>query len=201
MEQVPREEFVPARYKHLAQADRPLPIGYGQTISQPYVVALMTQLLELSPEDKVLEVGTGSGYQAAILSYLVKDVYTIEIIRVLAERAQTVFEKLNLKNIHTRVGDGYYGWQEEAPFDAILLTAAPTFDIPPHLKEQLADGGRLVAPVGGSGEDQILWRYIRRGQDWRRENWGTVAFVPFTRASGENHTSACIKPDFGEDYG
>lgn len=147
MAKVPRHEFVPRKERRFAYDNRPLPIGYGQTISQPYIVALMTDLLELKPGHKVLEVGTGSGYQAAILAELVKEVYTVEIIEPLGKQAQARLKQLNFDNTQVRVGDGYYGWQEHAPFDAIVVTAVASH-IPPPLIKQLKPGGRMVIPVG-----------------------------------------------------
>lgn len=148
MSTVPRHEFVPEAVKSSAYEDRPLPIGKGQTISQPYIVALMTDLMHPGPEQKVLEVGTGSGYQAAVLAELIDKVYTIEIIEELGEQAADRFQRLDYGNITARVGDGYYGWEEHAPFDAILVTAASSH-IPPPLIKQLKPGGRMVIPVGG----------------------------------------------------
>jgi protein-L-isoaspartate(D-aspartate) O-methyltransferase len=147
MARVPRHLFVPKRYRDKAYKNAPLPIGHGQTISQPYIVALMTGLLELKSGDRVLEVGTGSGYQAAILAELTDEVYTIEIIQKLAESAAAVLKQQGYGNIHTRVGDGYYGWHEAAPFDAVVVTAAADH-IPPPLVRQLKPGGRMVIPVG-----------------------------------------------------
>lgn len=144
---VPRHEYVPEQYREFAYENRPLPIGYGQTISQPYIVALMTDLLAIKPEDRVLEIGTGSGYQAAVLAELASRVYTIEIIEGLAERARKVLFQQGYTNIETRVGDGYYGWEEQAPFDAIIVTAAASH-IPPPLVTQLKAGGRMIIPVG-----------------------------------------------------
>jgi protein-L-isoaspartate(D-aspartate) O-methyltransferase len=152
---VPRDRFVPPDGIRLAYRDCPLPIGYGQTISQPYIVARMTQLLEPKPEHRVLEVGTGSGYQAAILSELVKEVYSIEIIPPLGESAQKRLSDLGYQNITTRVGDGYFGWPDKAPFDGIIVTAAAT-DIPPPLLEQLKPTGRMVIPVGNPDQTQFL---------------------------------------------
>jgi protein-L-isoaspartate(D-aspartate) O-methyltransferase len=148
MREVPRHLFVPEDLRDRAYADRPQYIGSGQTISQPYIVALMTELLELDGDERVLEIGTGSGYQAAVVSRLAREVYTIEIIAELAERAQETLTDLGYDNIHFRVGDGYEGWSEAAPFDAIVVTAAPP-ELPAALVEQLAVGGRLVVPVGG----------------------------------------------------
>lgn len=177
METVPRHEFVPEDYRSQAYADHPLPIGHGQTISQPYIVALMTELLQLQPGDKVLEIGTGSGYQAAVLAQLVDEVWTIEIIPELAQGATDCFERLGYDNIHVRTADGYYGWPEEAPFDAIIVTAAPDH-IPQPLLEQLTDDGRLVVPVGPPGGYQTLWQLVREGKDVKAYNLGGVSFVP-----------------------
>jgi protein-L-isoaspartate(D-aspartate) O-methyltransferase len=152
---VPRHQFVPATQVSHAYDNRPLPIGYGQTISQPYIVALMTDLIQPQPEQVVLEIGTGSGYQAAVLAELVERVYSIEIIEPLAQRAAEQLKALNYDNIQTRVGDGYYGWEEAAPFDAIVVTAAASH-IPPPLIRQLKPGGRMVIPVGA----QFLAQYL-----------------------------------------
>ena len=177
MAQVPRHRFLPQRLWEYAYEDRPLPIGEGQTISQPYIVASMTQALELRWDDKVLEIGTGSGYQAAVLAHLVERVYTIEIIPQLAARAQEVFEELGYENIQGRVGDGYGGWPQEAPFDKIIVTAAPDH-IPQPLVDQLADGGRLVLPVGEGY--QYLLALTRQGREVRRDTLYPVRFVPMT---------------------
>jgi protein-L-isoaspartate(D-aspartate) O-methyltransferase len=180
MRNVPRHEFVPAEYLDQAYDDHPLPIGHGQTISQPYIVAWMTELLELQPGEKVLEIGTGSGYQAAILAELGSvDVYSIEIVPELAssvaQRLQTLgYDKINLKQ-----ADGYYGWSDQAPFDAILVTAAPDH-LPAPLVEQLSDGGRLVVPIGPPGGFQSLWKFVKTGNDLKAFNLGSVAFVPLT---------------------
>ena len=147
MASVPRHRFVPEKQTGAAYRNEPLPIGHGQTISQPYIVAIMTDLLDLSPEDRVLEVGTGSGYQAAILAKTVASVFTIEIVEPLARRSTALLAELGYDNVETRFGDGYYGWQEEAPFDAIVVTAAASH-VPPPLLEQLAPGGKLIIPVG-----------------------------------------------------
>jgi protein-L-isoaspartate(D-aspartate) O-methyltransferase len=144
---VPRHEFVSLLHRYAAYENRPLPIGHGQTISQPYVVAVMTDLIKLGASDKVLEIGTGSGYQAAILAELTKEVYTIEIIEALGKRASKTLERLGYRNITTRIGDGYYGWREHAPFDAIVVTAAADH-VPPPLLKQLKTGGRMIIPVG-----------------------------------------------------
>ncbi|NOZ30134.1 MAG: protein-L-isoaspartate(D-aspartate) O-methyltransferase [Chloroflexi bacterium] len=182
MEKVPRHEFVLPEYLDQAYADHPLPIGFGQTISQPYIVALMTQLLQLQPTDKVLEIGTGSGYQAAVLAELVDEVYTIEIIPELAQSAKERLKRLGYKNVHVRQGDGYYGWPEEAPFDAIIVTAAPDH-VPPPLVQQLKDGGRLVIPIGPPGGYQTLWQIVKRGENLEANNIAGVLFVPMTGAA------------------
>jgi protein-L-isoaspartate(D-aspartate) O-methyltransferase len=152
---VPRHEFVPAGERRYAYENRPLPIGHGQTISQPYIVAIMTDMLKLEPDSKVLELGTGSGYQAAILGELAAQVFTIEIVEPLGLQARTRLQKMGYDNITTRIGDGYYGWQEHAPFDAIIVTAAASH-IPPPLIEQLKPGGRMVIPVGSRFMTQQL---------------------------------------------
>jgi protein-L-isoaspartate(D-aspartate) O-methyltransferase len=180
METVPRQEFVPADVKDQAFEDHPLPIGFGQTISQPYIVALMTQMLDLQSEDKVLEIGTGSGYQAAVLAELTPHVYTIEIIPELAQRARSTLDRLGYDYVASKQADGYWGWEEHAPFDAIIVTAAPDH-IPQPLLQQLADGGRMVIPVGPPGGYQSLWLITREGDEFHNFNWGDVSFVPFTR--------------------
>ena len=159
MRRVKRHLFVPQNYKVQAYADHPLPIGEGQTISQPYIVALMTELLALKGNEKVLEIGTGSGYQAAILAELSKEVYTIEILEPLAKAAEKLLKELGYSNIYVKCGDGFLGWPDKAPFDAIIVTCAPE-DIPPALIEQLAEGGRLVIPVGTYWQELKLVRKI-----------------------------------------
>ena len=185
MRAVPRHLFVPEGEQNYAYGDHPLPIGYGQTISQPYIVALMTELLELKEGDKVLEIGTGSGYQAAILAEIPSiEVYTIEIIPELAERARQQLESLGYTSVHCQQADGYYGWPEEAPFDAIIVTAAPDH-VPQPLVDQLAVGGRLVIPVGPPGGYQTLWKVVKQPDgEVKNYNMGGVAFVPLT---GEDH--------------
>ena len=180
MTKVPRHEFVPADYHSEAYGDYPLPIGYGQTISQPYIVAIMSELVDLQPGERVLEIGTGSGYQAAILAELTDEVYTIEIIPELAERAQQTFANLGYDQIVARQADGYWGWEEYSPFDAIIITAAPDH-VPQPLVNQLADGGKMVIPIGPPGGYQSLWLLERKGDEVLRTNWGGVSFVPFTR--------------------
>ena len=177
---IPRDQFVPEEYQPYAYENVPLPIGYGQTISQPYIVGLMTELLALKPTDRVLEIGTGSGYQTAVLAELAAHVYSIETIEPLAQSAQEVLTRLGYKNISFRTADGYFGWEEESPFDAILIAAAAE-EVPPPLKKQLANGGRLVLPIGAPGGTQTLWRITKQNNNFIRENKGLVRFVPFTR--------------------
>lgn len=182
MLKVPRHRFVPAEYRHLAYADCPLPIGQNQTISQPYIVALMTQMLNLQGSEKVLEIGTGSGYQAAVLALLAREVHTIERHRQLAEQARQALDELDLQNVHVHVGDGSQGWPAGAPFDAIIATAAAP-RVPPPLLEQLADGGRLVLPVGMRG-GQFLELWHRFGDRYESELGVPVAFVPMLGEHG-----------------
>jgi protein-L-isoaspartate(D-aspartate) O-methyltransferase len=178
---VPRHAFVPTQYLDMAYNDHPLPIGYGQTISQPSLVAMMTAMLDLQAGDRVLEIGTGSGYQAAILRELTDQVYTIEIIPELAGTAGRIFAELGYGDIHVTRADGYYGWWEFAPFDAIIVTAAPDH-LPAPLSAQLSpDGGRMVIPIGPPGGYQSLWLVQRHGDDISMERVLDVAFVPFTR--------------------
>src|SRR6184192_4941745 len=154
MAKVPREEFVPQNMRPQSYADSALPIGHDQTISQPFIVAYMTEQLRLQPTDRVLEIGTGSGYQAAILAELAKEVYTIEIIAPLAQSAEAALQRLGYKNVHVKVGDGYKGWPEHAPFDAITVTCAPDH-VPQPLIDQLKEGGRMIIPVGGLGDQEL----------------------------------------------
>ena len=183
MRVVPRHEFVPEKSRDLAYADRPLSIGHGQTISQPYVVAFMTEQLAPGRTDRVLEIGTGSGYQAAVLSRLVADVYSIEIVAPLAESAAQVLQRLGYRNVHTRTGDGYLGWSEQAPFDAIIVTCAPD-KIPLPLIEQLKEGGRMIIPVGSSGQQELVLLRKRAGQ-FEQEKVMAVRFVPMTGTAQE----------------
>lgn len=179
MRTVPRHEFVPQDLRHLAYADHPLPIGYGQTISQPYIVALMTQSLQPYPGQKVLEIGTGSGYQAAVLAALGVEVYTVEIIPELAEQAGQRLDQLGYSNIHRLNADGYFGWEEFAPYDAIMVTAAPDH-LPQPLVGQLVEGGRLVIPIGPVGFLQTLWLFEKSAGEMEATNLGGVTFVPLT---------------------
>lgn len=178
MRNTDRSIFVPEDLQHLTYADGPLPIGKSQTISQPYIVAYMAQILDLKKEDKVLEIGTGCGYNAAVLSHLAKEVYSIEIIEWLGKLAKENLSQTDRENIHTRIGDGYEGWPEEAPFDAIELTAAPA-EIPETLKKQLKIGGKLLTPVGKNTQQLVLIERI--GEDeYREESLIMVSFVPMT---------------------
>jgi len=182
MGKVPRHLFVPDKWSEFAYADHPLPIGEEQTISQPYIVAYMTQALQLKPGDKVLEIGTGSGYQSAVLAELVDEVYTIEIVSVLAARSKTLLQELGYDNIHVRAGDGYRGWPEAAPFSAVIVTAAPDH-VPQPLVEQLAIGGRMVLPVGD--EFQQLVRLSKSASGVRADTLLPVRFVPMTGKAQE----------------
>jgi protein-L-isoaspartate(D-aspartate) O-methyltransferase len=187
MSTVPRHKFVPPDYLDQAYENHPLPIGHGQTISQPYIVAWMTELLELQSGEKVLEIGTGSGYQAAVLAELsFVDIYTIEIVPELAESAAARLQGLGYANVHVKQGDGYYGWVEYAPFDAIIVTAAPDH-LPAPLAAQLSEGGRLVIPIGPPGWYQSLWKFVKEGEELKAYSMGGVAFVPFTGSGVEEH--------------
>jgi protein-L-isoaspartate(D-aspartate) O-methyltransferase len=177
LRKVPRHEFVPPDQREHAYEDRPLPIGHGQTISQPYIVALMTALAEPAAQHRVLEVGTGSGYQAAVLAELVNEVYTIEILEPLARGAKETLQRLGYRNVHVRHGDGYRGWPEKAPFHAIIVTAAPD-EVPAPLREQLAMGGRLVIPVGAGAQD--LRVITRTATGFEEKTVIPVRFVPMT---------------------
>jgi protein-L-isoaspartate(D-aspartate) O-methyltransferase len=179
MTKVPREKFVPKELINKAYDDRPLPIGYNQTISQPFIVGFMSQQIQPKPTHRVLEIGTGSGYQAAILGELVAEVYTIEIVRPLAQQAEALLRELGYKNVHVKAGDGYKGWPEHAPFDAIIVTAAPDH-VPQPLVEQLKEGGRLVIPVG-QNPAQRLYTYEKRGGSLKEIAVMPVRFVPLTR--------------------
>jgi protein-L-isoaspartate(D-aspartate) O-methyltransferase len=179
MQAVPRHRFVPDEWLHRAYDDSALPIGLGQTISQPFIVAWMTELLALTPGDRVLEVGTGSGYQAAILAEMGMEVYSIEIIEALATQAAERLADVGYPHLTLRHADGYYGWEEHAPFDAIIVTCAPDH-VPTPLVQQLADNGHMVLPVGPPGGYQSLWLLEKHGEAVRSRNLGGVTFVPLT---------------------
>jgi protein-L-isoaspartate(D-aspartate) O-methyltransferase len=178
MEKVPRHVFVPENMRKVAYNDEPLPIGNGQTISQPYIVAYMTEVLQLSIEEKVLEVGTGSGYQAAILAEIAKEVFTVEIIDGLSKNAQEVLQAEGYTNIHFRVGDGSYGWEENAPYDAIMVTAAPP-EVPKALQDQLKIGGRMIVPVGDAFQELVL--IVREKRRFKKKKLLPVRFVPLVK--------------------
>ena len=182
MHKVPRGKFVSSLYRYMAYNDGPVPIGYGQTMSQPYTVAFMSNLLNLEGNERVLEIGTGSGYQAAVLSYLAKEVYSLEIIRELAEKAKERLKKMGYKNVSVKEGSGEWGWKEKAPFDAILVTAGLEKSVPQVLLEQLKEEGVLVAPIGLS-VDKIMTRFTKikkRGKEVsKKEEFGIFHFVPF----------------------
>lgn len=175
MRRVPRDAFVPGDLKSLSYADEPLPIGHGQTISQPYIVAYMTEVLELQGRERVLEIGTGSGYQTAVLAGIAQAVWTVEAIGALSERARTILDGLGCSNIHYKIGDGTFGWSEFAPYDAIIVTAAPRA-VPEPLKEQLRIGGRMVVPVGSEDQQLVLLR--REAASFRETRLLPVRFVP-----------------------
>jgi protein-L-isoaspartate(D-aspartate) O-methyltransferase len=177
---VERHLFVPQEYVNQAYADHPLPIGYGQTISQPYIVALMTEVVQIKSGTRVLEVGTGSGYQAAVLAEMGVEVFTVEIIPELAESAAAILNDLGYENVKVQASDGYFGWKEYAPFDAIVVTAAPDH-MPQPLADQLAEGGRMVIPIGPIGSVQTLWLFEKQEGELQATNLGGVRFVPFTR--------------------
>ena len=180
MKAVKRHLFVPENNVSDAYDDRPLPIGYGQTISQPYIVAYMTEVINPKPEFKVLEVGTGSGYQAAVLAEIVKEVYTIEIVPELGTSATARLKKLGYNNVNVKLSDGYFGWPEHGPYDAIIVTAAAEF-IPPPLIEQLKEGGKIVIPIGSPFMNQMLMLIEKKGKKITTKSLMPVVFVPFTR--------------------
>ncbi|MFC6102186.1 protein-L-isoaspartate(D-aspartate) O-methyltransferase [Olivibacter domesticus] len=187
MRKVERHLFVPSQYQRRAYEDNPLPIGYNQTISQPYIVASMTQLLEPNKDDCVLEIGTGSGYQAAVLAEIVKEVYTIEIVKDLGERTKKLMHTLGYNNVTVIIGDGYKGFEAKAPFDAIIVTAASK-EIPPPLIKQLKEGGKMIIPVGSPSEVQTLILLQKRNGKITKTKLIQVRFVPLTR-SRENKNS------------
>ncbi|MBN2600393.1 MAG: protein-L-isoaspartate(D-aspartate) O-methyltransferase [Candidatus Marinimicrobia bacterium] len=186
MKMIPRDSFVLEKHRALAFSDQALPIGENQTISQPYVVAFMTQALDLKSSSKVLELGTGSGYQTAILASIAKSVYTIEVIRTLIDRAQIVLSALNFSNIHFKCSDGRLGWQEQAPFDRIIVTAASE-DIPPPLLNQLADNGKMIIPIGRQHWSQDLVLISKQGKRILKEKLLPVRFVPLIRVTPQKH--------------
>ncbi|MEC4672672.1 MAG: protein-L-isoaspartate(D-aspartate) O-methyltransferase [Nitrospirota bacterium] len=185
MKIVPRHKYVPIEDSRDAYEDHPLPIGFGQTISQPYIVAFMTEALQLQPQETVLEIGTGSGYQAAILAQLVKHLWTIEIVPELAERATLTFEALGINNITVRSGDGYEGWIDHAPFDAVILTAAPDH-VPQPLLDQLKEGGRLISPIGTFPQELIMMTKTHHG--FEQQALMPVSFVPMTGTAQRANT-------------
>jgi len=185
MKKVPRQDFVPIRLKPYSYKDTPLFIGdHGQTISQPYIVAFMTEVLDLKASDRVLEIGTGSGYQAAILAELVRDVYTIEIVPKLGKRAAATLERLRYKNIQVKIGDGYKGWSDRAPFDAIIVTCAPE-QIPQTLVDQLKEGGRMIVPIGRQLEAQKLVKVTKQGGQVKTQEVMDVKFVPMVKGGSQ----------------
>jgi len=186
MQRVERHRFVPEEYRSVAYGDHPLPIGYEQTISQPYVVAFMTEVLQLKPTDRVLEIGTGSGYQAAILAEICDSVFTIEIVPELAHRAKNLLEQLGYKNIQVKHGDGYQGWPEKAPFDAIIVTCSPT-KIPQPLKSQLKEGGRMIIPVGYPETGQELYLIRKENERLIEKAVLPVRFVPMVNSEKKNY--------------
>ncbi|QDT30753.1 Protein-L-isoaspartate O-methyltransferase [Gimesia panareensis] len=190
MRQVPRHEFVSSNLKHLAYKDLALPIGYKQTISPPYIVAYMTETIDPQPDDKVLEIGTGSGFQAAVLSGLVKDVYTIEIVEGLGKKAAVRLKKLGYDNVHTRIGDGYLGWPEEAPFDKIIVTCSPE-KVPQPLIDQLKEGGTLLIPLGERYQ-QVFHLFQKENGQLKHKRLIPTLFVPMTGRSEDNRE---VKPD------
>lgn len=185
MRTVERHHFVPASYQSRAYDDGPLPIGEGQTISQPYIVAFMTEVLDLKPTDRVLEIGTGSGYQAAILAKICLEVYTIEIVPSLGQRSDSLLRALGYKNVHVRIGDGYAGWPETSPFDAIIVTCSPSH-IPVPLQQQLKEGGRMIVPVGDRMVQELVYLVKRNGKI-RTEHRMPVLFVPMKDSKGKRY--------------
>ncbi len=184
MSKVPREQFVPEKSRSESYADRPLPIGNGQTISQPYMVALMTEQLRLQPQDRVLEIGTGSGYQTAVLAELAANVYSVEIVEPLAKQAKATLRRLGYRNVQVKVGDGYQGWAEYAPYDAIVVTCAPDH-VPQPLTQQLKEGGRMTIPVGPRLA-QELYLLMKRNGRMQQAAIVDVRFVPMTRPRNRN---------------
>jgi len=185
MKNVKRHEFVPNQFRNRAYSDSPLSIGQGQTISQPYIVAHMTELLNIDKNDKILEIGTGSGYQAAVLAEITPNVYSIEIVEELAERARKTLREQGYQNIHLKVGDGFKGWEKHAPFDGIIVTCSPS-DVPEPLKEQLAEKGRMVIPVGGAFIQELVVLQKKEGKI-KRSRISNVRFVPMVDDDGDRY--------------
>jgi protein-L-isoaspartate(D-aspartate) O-methyltransferase len=183
---VPRHLFVPVEYQKLSYSDQPLPIGEGQTISQPYIVAYMTEILDIKPGEKVLEIGTGSGYQAAILKNAGAEVYSVEVIKSLSEKARKTLDNLGYSDIHLKTGDGYEGWAEFAPYDAILVTCSPA-EIPSPLIQQLAEGGKMIIPVGEQHSVQFLYLLEKKEGKIKQKNVLPVRFVPMVNEKGKNY--------------
>jgi protein-L-isoaspartate(D-aspartate) O-methyltransferase len=185
MQRIERHLFVPEKYVQIAYTDGPLPIGYGQTISQPYIVAFMTEILKLKPGDRVLEIGTGSGYQAAVLAEICNRVYSIEIVPQLSERASSLLKRLGYDNILLKAGDGYKGWKEHAPFDAIIVTCSPTH-IPRPLEDQLVEGGRMIIPVGERYIQQLVY-LVKQDGKLKKMKVLPVSFVPMVDDKGKEY--------------
>jgi len=185
MKTVKRHEYVPQQFRNRAYSDRPLSIGQGQTISQPFIVAHMTELLDVDKNDKILEIGTGSGYQAAVLAEITSNVYSVEIVEELAERARKTLHEQGYRNIHLKIGDGYKGWKEHAPFDGIIVTCSPS-DVPEPLKEQLAENGRMVIPVGGVLIQELVVLKKKDGK-LKRSRISNVRFVPMVDDDGDRY--------------
>lgn len=185
MESVPRHKFVPAAYQKQAYIDSPLPIGAGQTISQPYIVALMTEVLDLEKTDRVLEIGTGSGYQAAVLASICDSVFSIEVIEMLGLNSEKVLKETGYDNVYVKIGDGYQGWPEKSPFDAIMVTCAPTH-VPQPLRDQLKEGGKMIIPVGESYAQELVLMVKRKGK-LDREDLIPVRFVPMINSKGTTY--------------
>lgn len=185
MQKVERHLFVPPAYQAEAYEDYPLPVGEGQTISQPYIVAFMTEALELEPTDKVLEIGTGSGYQAAVLAEICDSVFTIEIFETLGQNSKSLLEELGYTNVFVKISDGYQGWEEHAPYDGIIVTCAPTH-IPEKLEQQLAEGGRMIIPVGGTYTQELVL-LMKKGGKLQKENVLPVRFVPMINEKGDKY--------------